>query len=112
MFPRNSVSIFRGNSEETQILGFLGISEEIPREIPRISFFVGMSVRIPLFSCSGSLKLVVCRNGFKLTTITMTSPPPLWGCAKEVKVDIAEMRRRCYEPETEAEVDVVQSKVI
>ncbi|CAN6924431.1 unnamed protein product [Brassica oleracea] len=30
----------------------------------------------------------------------MTSPPPLWGCAPEVKVDIAEMRRRCYEPET------------
>ncbi|CAN6924343.1 unnamed protein product [Brassica oleracea var. botrytis] len=48
----------------------------------------------------------------------MTSPPPLWGCAPEVKVDIAEMRRRCYEPETgvlrtrdEAEVDVVQSKL-
>ena len=29
-----------------------------------------------------------------------------------MKVDIAEMRQRCYEPEEEAEVDVVQSKVI
>ncbi|KAL0669833.1 hypothetical protein Bca4012_032537 [Brassica carinata] len=65
------------------------------------SSFITYSILI-----SRSLKLVVCRNGFKLTTITMTSPPPLWvvssyGCAPEVKVDIAEMRRRCYEPETE-----------
>ncbi|KAF3528640.1 hypothetical protein DY000_02037022 [Brassica cretica] len=52
MFPRNSVGIFRGNSEETQNLGFLGISSEIPRKILRISFSVGMSVRIPMFSCS------------------------------------------------------------
>nr|VDD42643.1 unnamed protein product [Brassica oleracea] len=71
------------------------------------SSFITYSILI-----SRSLKLVVCRNGFKLTTITMTSPPPLWGCAPEVKVDIGEMHRRCYEPETEAEVDVVQSKVI
>ncbi|WZZ39308.1 hypothetical protein YC2023_035567 [Brassica napus] len=59
MFPRNSVGIFRGNSEKTQNLGFLGISSEIPREIPRISFSVGMSVRIPMFSCSG--------RGFRLS---------------------------------------------
>ncbi|WZZ35321.1 hypothetical protein YC2023_018722 [Brassica napus] len=40
IFPRNSVGIFRGNSEE----------------IPRISFSVGMSVRIPMFSSSGSAR--------------------------------------------------------
>ncbi|KAF2540901.1 hypothetical protein F2Q68_00030135 [Brassica cretica] len=60
------------------------------------SSFITYSILI-----SRSLKLVVCRNGFKLTTITMTSLPPLWGCAPEVKVDIAEMHQRCYEPETE-----------
>ncbi|WZZ67791.1 hypothetical protein YC2023_079161 [Brassica napus] len=76
LLPRNflgifRLGIFRGNSEETliflgilseyseeiqrnQILCFLGISSEIPRDIPRISFSVGMSVRIPLFSCSDS----------------------------------------------------------
>ncbi|CAF1840116.1 unnamed protein product, partial [Brassica napus] len=41
----------------TPILCFLGISSEIPRYIPRISFSVGMSVRIPLFSCSGGVDL-------------------------------------------------------
>ncbi|CAF1844558.1 unnamed protein product, partial [Brassica napus] len=40
----------------TPILCFLGISSEIPRYIPRISFSVGMSVRIPLFSCSDSYR--------------------------------------------------------
>ncbi|WZZ79616.1 hypothetical protein YC2023_100188 [Brassica napus] len=60
------------------------------------SSFITYSILI-----SRSLKLVVCHNRFKLTTITMTSPPPLWGCAPEVKVDIAEMHLRCYEPETE-----------
>ncbi|WZZ85278.1 hypothetical protein YC2023_113857 [Brassica napus] len=66
IFPRNFLGIFqridissefrryiprkfRGNP----ILCFLGISSEISRDIPRISFSVGMSVvRIPLFSCS------------------------------------------------------------
>ena len=42
------IGFFRGNP----ILCFLGISSEIPRYIPRISFSVGMSVRISLFSCS------------------------------------------------------------
>ncbi|CAN6920643.1 unnamed protein product [Brassica oleracea] len=32
------------------------VSSEIPRYIPRISFSVGMSVRIPLFSCSVHLE--------------------------------------------------------
>ncbi|CAF1707028.1 unnamed protein product [Brassica napus] len=48
MFPRNFVGIFRRNSEETQNL----VSSEIPRDIPRISFSVGMSVRIWLFFCT------------------------------------------------------------
>ncbi|KAF3564060.1 hypothetical protein DY000_02017421 [Brassica cretica] len=79
-FRRNSEEMnFRGNSEDHQFVGkvlgiyrgrtssgyfdglsdgpILGssdeiISSEIPRDIPRISFSVGMSVRIPLFSCS------------------------------------------------------------
>ncbi|CAN6874870.1 unnamed protein product [Brassica oleracea var. botrytis] len=47
MKRKRSASIYRN-----PILCFLGISSEIPRDIPRISFSVGMSVRIPLFSCS------------------------------------------------------------
>ncbi|KAL0815135.1 hypothetical protein Bca101_071578 [Brassica carinata] len=67
IFPRNFLGIFRRidiSSEfrryiprkfrRNPILCFLGISSEIPRDILRISFSVGMSVRIPLFSCSGS----------------------------------------------------------
>ncbi|KAF3505011.1 hypothetical protein F2Q69_00040334 [Brassica cretica] len=57
---RNFPTEFRGNKlprkfRGTPILCFLGISSEIPRYIPRISFSVGMSVRIPLFSCSDIL---------------------------------------------------------
>ncbi|WZZ42647.1 hypothetical protein YC2023_038906 [Brassica napus] len=63
MFPRNSVGIFRGNSEETQNLGFLGISSEILR----ISFSVGMSVRIPMFSCSG-IPIALTGSDFLLET--------------------------------------------
>ncbi|WZZ43261.1 hypothetical protein YC2023_039520 [Brassica napus] len=70
--PRNFLGIFRRTevSSEfrryipkkfrgTPILCFLGISSEIPRYIPRISFSVEMSVRIPLFSCSVYLKNIL-----------------------------------------------------
>ncbi|KAF3591519.1 hypothetical protein DY000_02021123 [Brassica cretica] len=33
------------------------------------------------------------------------------GCAPEDNFDIAEMCRRCYEPEVEAEADAVQNKM-
>ena len=65
IFPRNFLGIFRRIDISSEfrryiprkfrgnpILCFLGISSEIPRDIPRISFSVGMSVRKPLFSCS------------------------------------------------------------
>ncbi|CAN6804796.1 unnamed protein product [Brassica oleracea] len=51
-----------------QILGFLGISSEIPR----ISFSVRMSVRIPLFSCSGNSKMTFLCNEEKQLNNTLT----------------------------------------
>ncbi|KAF2554736.1 hypothetical protein F2Q68_00017292 [Brassica cretica] len=64
IFPRNFLGIFRRidiSSEFRRYIprkpnfvfprNFLGNSS-IPRDIPRISFSVRMSVRIPLFSCS------------------------------------------------------------
>ena len=75
IFPRNFLGIFRRIDISSEfrryiprkfrgnpILCFLGISSEIPRDIPRISFSVGMSVRIPLFSC----RVGVFKRAFRL----------------------------------------------
>uniref|UniRef100_A0A0D3D5N0 Uncharacterized protein n=2 Tax=Brassica oleracea TaxID=3712 RepID=A0A0D3D5N0_BRAOL len=69
IFPRNFLEIFRRNDVSLEFrryiprkfrgnakFGFLGIFSEIPRDIPKISFSVGMSVRIWLFSCSDDCK--------------------------------------------------------
>ena len=55
ILPRYFLGNFRGNTEETTFLGFLGISSVFPQKIPRNSFSLGMSLRIVMFSCSANI---------------------------------------------------------